>query len=438
MTATQLDDFTGIVLDDLLAFDDVAESQPYFSTRLQAEELARSLFEKIILFDPEFARERNLTGTHFGIVRMIHGLHYLHPVFRIVGKNDFQRPQDSHAALRRFTQLLANTIFEHAHFDELVFLGHTAALDELAHRGRRVATPAHTGNCGHARIVPTRDDPVFDQHVQLALARDRIGEIEPGELYLAWPMFGLQLVEEPVIQRPMILELERAERVCNSLERVGQGVRKIVHRVDAPLVARALMRDMADSIQRGVTQVHIRRRHIDLGAQYMFSVFELAGAHAPQHVEALIDRPIAIRAVRTRLCQSTAVLANLFRAEAVDVSDTHLDQCLGRLVKLIEIVRRVREPVLPVESEPVHVALDRTHVLLLLLAGVRVIEAQERSTVRLLADTEVQADRHYVADVQITVRLGRKSGHDLVVLSGLEVLENDLADKIPRRRVVHM
>ncbi len=50
----------------------------------------------------------------------------------------------------------------------------------------------------------------------------------------------------------MILELETAEGVRRTLERVGQGVRKIVHRINAPLIARALMSNLSHAIERRV------------------------------------------------------------------------------------------------------------------------------------------------------------------------------------------
>jgi hypothetical protein len=43
-----------------------------------------------------------------------------------------------------------------------------------------------------------------------------------------------------------------------------------------------------------------------------------------------------------------------------------------------------------------------------------------------------------MADMQIAVRLRRKPGHNLGVFAGFEVVVNDLADEIPRRRIVHV
>src|SRR5207302_1432413 len=63
-----------------------------------------------------------------------------------------------------------------------------------------------------------------------------------------------QLFDDPVVQGPMVLKFERANRVRDPFERVGNRMREIVQRVDAPLVAGAVMRRVANSIDRGIAQ----------------------------------------------------------------------------------------------------------------------------------------------------------------------------------------
>ena len=156
-----------------------------------------------------------------------------------------------------------------------------------------------------------------------------------------------------------------------------------------------------------------------------------------EQIEILFDCSIAMGALLAWLGQRTAIGADLLRAEVIDIGQPHFDELLRRVVKLVEIVGGVRQPVAPVETQPVHVALDGVDKLLLLLARVGVVIAQERAAVGLLADAEVQANRHDVADVQVAVRLGREPGHDFVVLARLEVVVDDLADKVPPWCVVH-
>ena len=74
---------------------------------------------------------------------MVHGLHCLDLALWVIREYDLQRLQHRHASLGVLAQHLADTVLEHAHFDELVFLGHAAALHEVAQGGRRIAATAH-------------------------------------------------------------------------------------------------------------------------------------------------------------------------------------------------------------------------------------------------------------------------------------------------------
>ena len=154
-----------------------------------------------------------------------------------------------------------------------------------------------------------------------------------------------------------------------------------------------------------------------------------------KQIQILFHRAIAIRAVFARLGQRAAILANFLGRQIVDVSLAILDQLDRPLVELIEIIRSVEEPV-PVEAEPLHVGLDRVDVLGLFLLGIGVVEAQIRVSAEFVGQSEVEADRLGVADVQIAVGLGRKARlHPAVVFVGLQIVENDVADKVGRPRL---
>src|SRR5437763_15296714 len=69
----------------------------------------------------------------------------------------------------------------------------------------------------------------------------------PGERRREEAGFRDALVE-PVVERPMVLEFERAERMGHALDAIGQAVRPVVRRVDAPLVAGAVVVRMPDAV----------------------------------------------------------------------------------------------------------------------------------------------------------------------------------------------
>ena len=154
-----------------------------------------------------------------------------------------------------------------------------------------------------------------------------------------------------------------------------------------------------------------------------------------KQIQILFDRTIAIRAVFARLGQRAAILANFFGRQIVHVRLAIFDQLDRPLVELIEIIRGVEEAV-PVEAEPLHVFHDRVDVLGVFLLRIGVVEAQVRMSAEFVGEAEVEADRLGVADVQISVGLGRKAGlHPAVVFIGLEVFENDVANEVRRTRL---
>ena len=66
----------------------------------------------------------------------------------------------------------------------------------------------------------------------------------------------------------------------------------------------------------------------------------------------------------------------------------------------------------PVKAEPAHHVFDRIHVFDGFFFGVGVVKTQVAAATVALCQTEIQANAFRMADVQIAVRLGRKSGND--------------------------
>ncbi len=231
-------------------------------------------------------------------------------------------------------QVLAHAALELAELGDLLLLRRADAAHELDDRFGRVAAAADAGQRRHARIVPAFDVLVVDELLQLALARDGEHQVRARELDLprAARLALPQLVEEPVVERPMVLELERAQRMRRAFDRVRQRVRVVVHRIDAPLATRALMRDLADSIQRRIAQIDVRRRHVDLGAQHARAFVEVAAPHRLEQPQVFLDGAVAIRAVLAGLRQRAAVLANVVGVLVIDVGEPALDELDGAVV----------------------------------------------------------------------------------------------------------
>src|SRR5207342_619333 len=141
------------------------------------------------------------------------------------------------------------------------------------------------------------------------------------------------------------------------------------------------------------------------------TVNELPRPHPGEEVEIFVDRSVAVRAVAAGVGERTAILANLFRGQTVDIGLPLPDQLDGVPINPLEVIRR-KQQLGPGEAEPRHVFLYCVDILDVFLGRIGVVETQVAGPASVLGDTEVQADRFGVADVKVTVRLGWKAGRD--------------------------
>ena len=159
-----------------------------------------------------------------------------------------------------------------------------------------------------------------------------------------------EVFQTPVVERPMILEFERADRVGHALDGVRLAVGEIVARIDAPGFAGARMFGVEDAIEHRIAQVDVARAHVDLGAQHARAVRKLAGAHAAEQIEIFLDASPAVRALGAGLGQGAAGEPHLLLGLIVDIGLAGADQVLGPGVELLEIIGRVKEIACPNRS----------------------------------------------------------------------------------------
>ena len=71
----------------------------------------------------------------------------------------------------------------------------------------------------------------------------------------------------------------------DTLHHILDGVGKVVHGIDAPLVALAVVMHMTDAVDNGVTHIEIAGGQVDLGTEGIAVVLELTGAHTGEHLK---------------------------------------------------------------------------------------------------------------------------------------------------------
>ena len=262
-----------------------------------------------------------------------------------------------------------------------------------------------------------------------------MGELQSGELGLARLLEGQrQLIEVPVVQRPMAVELERAQRVGDTLDRVALAVRPVVGGIDVPERARSMVVHPADAVHDGVTHLHVLVLHVDLRSQHRGTFAEFAGAHAPEQVEVLGDGPVTERTLDARIAVAAALRRDRLAVLFVDVGQSLVDQQFGPVVELLEVVARVERLAFDRKPEPGEIGDDAVDVARVLGVGVRVVEAQVADTAELLGDPEVDGDRLGVPDVQVAVRLGWEASLDAAPEGAAFVVGDDqLANEVGGR-----
>ena len=174
--------------------------------------------------------------------------------------------------------MLAHAEFQHAYVHNVLPLGYTYGIAKLAERLCGITSPAHTADGRHTGVVPAAYMLFVYQLQQLALAHYRIGKVATGKLVLLGREYP-QLLYEPVIQRSVVYELQRAYAVCYLFNAIALPVREIVHRVDAPFVARAVVVFMLYAVHQRVAHQQVGVRHIYFSAQRFFAIFVLTIAH---------------------------------------------------------------------------------------------------------------------------------------------------------------
>ncbi len=152
----------------------------------------------------------------------------------------------------------------------------------------------------------------------------------------------------------MNLEFQGADGVGDTLDVVALSVCVVVHRVDIPLVASAVVRTADDAVHNWVAHVHVWRVHINFGAQYHRAFLVHTGVHFLEALEAFLGGTVAEGAFDTGNGRIGALFGNLVGSLLIDVCLAFADKHLGPFVKLVEIVGRVEQLVV-LEAEPLDV-----------------------------------------------------------------------------------
>ena len=94
--------------------------------------------------------------------------------------------------------------------------------------GRKATTP-QAANRWHPWVIPAVHVVFVHELQQFSLAHDRVGQVQPREFDLLW-MIDPELVEVPVVERTVVFEFQRANRMRDPFDGIRLAVREVVHR----------------------------------------------------------------------------------------------------------------------------------------------------------------------------------------------------------------
>lgn len=347
----------------------------------------------------------------------------------VIGQSDFQRFQNCHGALRVLVEIVADARFEIGELALGIRLDDADLRTEIEQRLGRHAAIAKSRDGRHTGIVPAVHILLLHQLFKITLGHHRVGDGKPRKLYLAGFGGKSEIDAHPVVKGTMILEFEGAKGMRDALHIVADRVRVIVHGIDAPRISRAVMGAAQNAVNDGIAEIHVRRRHIDLRAQTLFAVRVFARLHLPKKPEIFLYRAVSVRAFLSRFGQRATRSADLFgRKVAYERLAVH-DQFFGVFVNNAEEIGRVHffRPMIPY---PFDVASDRLYKLRLFLGRIRVVEKQ--IALAAVSERGAEIDEHTldVPDVEISVRLGRKTSLNLLDPACFEILVDNLFDKV--------
>src|SRR5262249_33761718 len=120
--------------------------------------------------------------------------------------------------------------------------------------------------------------------------------------------------------------------------------------------------------------------------------------------------------------------------QITNVCFRRFDQLNGKLVKLREVIRSEVFSITPIEAQPTDVRFDRFDVFNIFLARIGIIIPKIAESVKFGSKTEIETDRFRMTDMQVAIRLRRKSSmNPTAVFVLLKILDNYVSNTMRRR-----
>ena len=129
-----------------------------------------------------------------------------------------------------------------------------------------------------------------------------------------------------------------------------------------------------DTVNNRVPHDKVRRSHVNLGTEALFSILVLAFLHFLEKLQVFFYGTISPGTFLPRMFQIAAGIMDFLTALIIYISQPHADELAGKLIEFREIVGSEMHRFLPLESQPLYIFQNGIHKLLIFLRRVRIIE----------------------------------------------------------------
>ena len=207
-------------------------------------------------------------------------------------------------------------------------------------------------------------------------------------------------------------------------------VGKIVHRINTPLIAGAVVAGVFDAVHDGVTHVHVGRTQVTHGTQYAGTIREFPVFHAFKQIQVLFNGSTAVGTCLRWHGGIAFQRLDFFLGGIVNVGQAFFDQINGIRVQLREVIRSIKL-IVPLGTQPAYVGTNAVDILYIFGDRVRIVKTQVEFALKTLGNAIIHSDGLGVADMEIAIGLWWETGVNPTSMFAIgNVFFDDLLDKI--------
>ena len=136
----------------------------------------------------------------------------------------------------------------------------------------------------------------------------------------------------------------------DALNGVFNRMREGVQRIDAPSIARAVVRNMADAVNHRVAQVEVGALHVDFRPQHMRALGKFARLHAQEQIHVFFRAAAAERTILAGLGQRATAGADFVCRLRVHIGFTGANQRAGAFKHFFKVIRGIADFARPLKT----------------------------------------------------------------------------------------